>query len=167
MDVFKAINSRKSIRAFKSTPLKKEQINRILEAARLAPSAHNYQPWKFVLVKEDGLKKKLARACLNQTFIAEAPIVIVGTVDLLASEYALVDGAIALEHIVLQAEELGLGTCWIGAFDESKVKELLLIPKNYKVVGIIPVGEKNEKPFPSPRKELKEIVFENYFNKKS
>ena len=140
-----------------------------MEAARLAPSAHNAQEWKFIVVKDTQKKKKLAEAALNQDFIAEAPVVIAAvslnpeaqsTSDVPA--YA-VDLAIAVDHMTLQAVEENLGSCWIGAFDQEKVREILEIPENYKVVILLPLGFPADRAGPKIRKTIEEIVsFEKF-----
>lgn len=164
MDVSEAIKQRRSVRAYKSKQVPEEKLQKVLNAARLAPSAHNAQDWKFVVVKDEEKRKKLAEAASDQEFIAQAPIII-AAVSLNPKEimgcdvpsYA-VDLAIAVDHITLQAIEEGLGTCWIGAFSQDKVKEILNIPKNYKVVVLLPLGFPADTPSPKIRKELNEIV---------
>jgi len=164
MEVFEAIKKRRSVREFKADPVPEEKLKRILEAARLAPSAHNEQEWKFIVVRDFEKRKKLAKAALNQDFIAQAPLVIVALstnpTHIMTNEvpaYA-VDLAIAIEHMVLQAVEEGLGTCWIGAFSQKEVKEILEIPKEYKVVTLMPLGFPADSPRKKIRKKLEEIV---------
>jgi nitroreductase len=139
---------------------------RVLEAARLAPSGSNRQPWKFIIVKDKALKEKLAQASAGQFFMAEAPIIIVGC-GFPDNCYAhmgrymkswSVDVTIALEHLILQAQEEGLGTCWIGSFEEEEVKAILNIPENVKVLALTPLGYPEEiTPFRG-RKSLDEII---------
>ncbi|MFQ6083719.1 MAG: nitroreductase family protein [Candidatus Aminicenantia bacterium] len=166
MSVLDAIRKRKSVRKYKSDPIPEDILLKVLEAARLAPSAKNLQPWKFILIKDEELKMKLAEACLRQYFITKAPVIIVacGFPD---NCYAYqgrymkswpIDVAIAFEHLVLQAAEEGLGTCWIGAFEEDKVKEILGIPENVKVVALTPLGYPDEQPRDRRRKSLEEII---------
>jgi len=169
MDVAEAIKKRRSVRSYKPDLIPEESLKKILEAARLAPSGHNAQEWKFIVVKDTQKKKKLAEAALNQDFIAEAPVVIAAvslnpeaqsTSDVPA--YA-VDLAIAVDHMTLQAVEENLGSCWIGAFDQEKVKNILEIPKNYKVVILLPLGFPTNKPGSKIRKTIEEIVsFEKF-----
>jgi len=173
MDVFKAIKTRQSVRSYKVTPVPEEKLKKILEAARLAPSAHNEQEWKFIVVKDTRKRQQLAEAALKQEHIAEAPVVIVAVATdpehILSSgvpAYAL-DLAIAVEHMALQAVEEGLGTCWIGAFNQEKVKEVLSIPKQCKVVVLMSFGFPADKPREKVRKNLKEIVsYENFKGRK-
>ncbi len=169
MEVFNAIQNRRSVRSYKTDLVPEEKLDKILEAARLAPSAHNEQEWKFVVVKDFAKRKKLAEAALGQDFITEASVVIVAVAtepeQVLASgvpAYAL-DLAIAVEHMVLQAVEEGLGTCWIGAFNQKEVKEILGIPEEFKVVALLPLGYPADKPKPKSRKKLEEITCEDTF----
>jgi len=163
MDVYQAIKTRYSCRSYKVEPVPEEKLNKVLEAARLAPSAHNEQEWKFIVIKDAKKREQLAEAA-GQSFIAEAPVIIVAVATdpehVLSSgvpAYA-VDLAIAIEHMALQATEEGLGTCWIGAFDQEEVKGVLGISEEYKVVALMPLGFPADKPRPKSRKSLEEIV---------
>jgi nitroreductase len=159
MEVFGAIRTRRSIRKYKSEPIPEEKLRTILEAARLAPSAGNRQPWRFIVIQNTERKKALAKVANNQTFLdASAIIVATGDPDVSARWYEK-DPMIALEHIVLAATALGYGTCWIGAFDEDAIKHLLKIPANVKVIALLPIGIPDETPAPRPRKEFSEIFF--------
>lgn len=171
MSVLEIIRRRRSIRKYKGDSIPEDILWRVLEAARLAPSGKNLQPWKFIVVRDPLLKEKLVEACLGQKFIAQAPLIIVAC-GFPENCYARmgrymkswpVDVAIALEHLVLQAEEEGLGTCWIGAFEEDKVKSLLHIPEEAKVLALTPLGYPDESPPPRGRKPLAEIIsFDKY-----
>jgi len=163
MDVAEAIKKRWSVRAYKSTPVPEESLKRVLEAARIAPSAHNAQGRKFIVVKDSQKRKQLAEAA-NQSFIGEAPVIIIGVAldpeNILSSEiptYA-VDLAIAIDHITLVAVEEELGTCWIGAFSQEEVKRVLKIPEQYKVVALLPLGFPADKPTAKIRKSIEEII---------
>lgn len=167
MKVMEAIAERRSIRSFSSKPVEEDKLLRVLEAGRLAPSARNMQDWKFVVVKDPGLRRRLAEAARNQEFVGQAPIVIVacGTSDYVMTCGQLtypIDVAISADHMALAAVEEGLGTCWIGAFYEDKVKELLGIPQAIRVVALLPLGYPAEttraESEPKPRKPLEEIV---------
>jgi len=140
----------------------------ILEAARLAPSGNNRQPWRFIVVRDPERKEMLARATDNQTFVADADVVIVAVSDPSLSFKPkagrtrvphIQDPMIAVEHMVLAATALGYGTCWIGAFDEKKVKSLLKVPERFTVIALLPIGVPDESPPPKPRKEIREIAF--------
>ncbi|MEM1565975.1 MAG: nitroreductase family protein [Candidatus Bathyarchaeia archaeon] len=145
MDVFEAIQARRSIRAYESTPVPKEKLEKILEAARLAPSAGNVQPWHFIVVTDYDKRAKLARAPFAG-FLKEAPVVIVGCGDQKASpKWFMVDVAIAMQNMVLTATSEGLGTCWVGSFDENEVREMLKVPENYRVVALLVLGYPRKK----------------------
>lgn len=163
MDVFDTIKDRRSIRTYKGESIPQDKLEKLLEAARLAPSAANRQNWKFIVVDDEQIKKQLVAASNNQAFVGTASHIIAGIGDP-AQKWHQVDLAIALEHIVLEAVELGLGTCWIGAFDEAAVKNLLKIPQDRKVVALLTVGVPAESPGARPRKALEEIVSYNEYS---
>jgi len=145
MEVFEAVQKRRSIRAYESTPVPKAVLEKILESARLAPSAGNVQPWHFIVVTDAGKRERLAESILVR-FLKEAPVVIVGCGDQKASpKWFMVDVAIAMQNMVLTATSEGLGTCWIGIFNESKVKELLKIPERFRVIALLALGYPREK----------------------
>ena len=164
MDVSTAISQRKSMRAYKETDVEEDKLKKILEAARLSPSASNRQKWKFIVVKNKETRKKLAIAAFNQSFIGDAPVVIVAcgtdakTVMLCGQPAYTVDVSIACAFMILQAYELGLGTCWIGAFKEDEVKKILKIPESVRVVAMTPLGYPNQPPSQRSRKSLDQIV---------
>ena len=169
MDVFAAISQRSSVRAYKAKDIEEDKLKRILEAARLSPSASNRQEWKFIVVTNKETKKKLAQAAFGQFFIGEAPIVIVacGTeskaIMSCGQPTHTVDVSIACAYMILQAYELGLGTCWIGAFKEDETKKILKIPEHVRVVAMTPLGYPDEPPSEKSRKRLDEIIcFEKY-----
>jgi nitroreductase len=164
MDVFTAISQRCSVRAYKATDVEEDKLKKILEAARLSPSASNRQDWKFIVVKNRETKKKLAKAAFGQFFIAAAPVVIVAcgtepkTMLACGQPAHTVDVSIAFAYMILQAYELGLGTCWIGAFSEDETKEILNIPEQIRVVAMTPLGYPDQPPSPKSRKALDQIV---------
>jgi nitroreductase len=169
MDVFTAISQRRSVRAYKDTDIGEDKLKKILEAARLSPSSSNRQEWKFIVVKNKGTGKKLANAAFGQSFIGEAPVVIVACATESKSIMACgqpaytVDVSIACAFMILQAYELGLGTCWIGAFKEDEVKKILKIPEHVRVVAMTPLGYPNQPPSQKSRKGFDQIVcFEKY-----
>ncbi len=164
MELHEAIRNRYSVRSYRDRPVEQEKLERILEAARLAPSGSNRQPWKFVVVRDAETRKKLVPACCDQAFVGQAPVVIAG-VGLLADRMMRcdvpgdpVDVAIALEHIALAATAEGLGTCWIGAFFQDKVRQVLGVPEGAKVIEVMTLGYPADKPKPKSRKPLSEIV---------
>ncbi len=164
MNVFQAIKSRRSIRSFSDRKIEDDKLKKVLEAGRLAPSAGNMQEWKFVVIRDQETKEKLATAANNQRFVAKADVIIVGCateVDeiMTCGQYTYpIDLAISMDHMSLQAVEEGLGTCWIGAFKEDEVKSILGIPKKIRVVELMPLGYPLHVPEPRERKTLNEIV---------
>ena len=163
MDLMQAIRARRSIRNFLDKYVEEELLLAVLEAGRLAPSARNMQDWRFIVVRDAATRSLLAKAARDQQFVGQAPVVIAacGTSDLVMTcgqpAYAI-DVAIALDHMTLAAASLGLGTCWIGAFYEDKVKEILGVPPEIRVVALLPLGYPAEEPGPRGRKSLDEIV---------
>lgn len=147
MDVMDAIQARKSVRAFLDQTVEDEKLDAVLKAARLAPSAANLQEWRFVIVREPETRKKLAAVAGGQAFVAEAPVIIVACAETDGQVMRWggppcyqIDVAIALDHISLAAVDLGLGSCWIGLFDEKKVKEILHIPTEIRVMVLMLLG---------------------------
>jgi nitroreductase len=168
MDVFETIKGRRSIRAYRDIEVPQEIVEKLIEAARWAPSAGNIQPWEFIIVRNPETKRRLAEAALGQSFIEEAPVVIVVCADEERSArgygtrgrtlYCIQDTAAAIQNIHLAAYALGLGTCWVGAFKEDEAREILNIPGGVRPVAIIPVGYPAESPSPRSRRPLKEII---------
>ena len=162
MEFMEVIKKRRSIRRYKPTPVPEDILTKILEAARLAPSAGNRQPWHFIVVRDDEKKKQLGIS----EWAAEAPIVIVGCVDtkIRPEPTCIVDLSIAFEHIVLAATNFGLGTCWIGRLNvDDTIKRALGIPEHVKVVAVTPLGYPDETPGPKDRRSLSEIVHYDKF----
>ena len=164
MDLYEAIKSRCSVRSYLNKPVEQEKLDRILDAARRAPSGSNRQPWKFVVVRDAEMRKKLVPACSNQEFVGQAPVVIAG-VGLMPDRIMScgvpgdpVDVAIALEHVALAATAEGLGTCWIGSFHQDQIRALLGVPVNAKVIEVMALGYPADHPRPKTRKPMKELV---------
>jgi nitroreductase len=164
MELKEAIRKRQSIRDYEDKEVPDDKLTSVLEAARLAPSASNRQPWKFIVVREHDRRLELARAANGQSFVGQAPVIIVAVATNV--EHVMpcgvpshpVDLAIAVDHMTLAAADEGLGTCWIGAFSQQRVKEVLGIPEKYRVVTLLPLGfPRREREFKS-RKALEEIV---------
>jgi len=164
MDVIDAIKNRISVRKYLDKDVEEEKLNEVLEAGRLAPSASNRQEWRYIVVRDKSTRKKLVEAANNQSFVGEAPVVIVCCAE--TDEHIMscgekcypIDLAISIDHMTLRAVELGLGTCWIGAFNQDKVKKLLGIPDKIRVVNLLPLGYPAEKKNTKIRKPLTEIV---------
>jgi len=166
MDVVDAIQQRFSVRKFKSYELEDSKLDRVMEAARLAPSARNLQEWRFVVVRDAQMREALSDAANGQQFVAQAPAVIVACA--VTDEHVMscglqcfpIDVSIAMAYITLQAVEEGLGTCWVGAFNADKVADLLGIPKDVIVVGLMPIGYPDAEAPPKKRMSLGEIMME-------
>ena len=175
----RVLGGRRSIRRFLPTPVEPEKLRACLEAARIAPSAHNVQPWRFIVVDDPGLKDRLATAAFSgiysgSKFAARAPVLLVllarpgkATVRLgsliQGVPYYLLDIGIAGEHVVLQAEELGLATCWMGWFDYRKARKVLDIPRMFKLVAMMPLGYAEKRPQREPPRRAYEGIVS--FNK--
>ncbi|MEA1905220.1 MAG: nitroreductase family protein [Candidatus Hadarchaeota archaeon] len=168
-----AIKQRRSVRRFKSDPVKEEDLRKILDAARWAPSAGNMQPLELVVVKDEEAKQRLARASPDHSFIAEASVVIVVCANVPrttrryghrgARLYVVQDTAAAAQNIHLAAYSLGYNTCWVGAFDDEEVARVIRVPDSVRPMTIIPLGRPAEEPHPPSRLPLDEIVHENHF----
>ncbi|MBN2375406.1 MAG: nitroreductase family protein [Sedimentisphaerales bacterium] len=148
MDVHQAIQIRRSVRAYEDRPINADSYQKLLDALRFAPSACNIQPWRFLLIEDKQLRLKVATAAKKQLWMAQAAVTVVAC-GYPQDAYKTMGGygnsvdidlAIALDHLSLAATAEGLGTCWIGAFDENAVKEILQIPAEAKVVAMMPVG---------------------------
>ena len=158
LDTIRTILERRSIRSYKPERMPDEDLRAILEAGRQAPSGGNRQPWHFVVVKEASLKEQVATACSGQLWMAQAGVVIAAVgLPAAGGKFFLIDTAIALQNMILAAHSLGYGTCWIGSFDEAKVKELLGVPGDARVVCLTPVGVPAEAPEARPRKQMAEV----------
>jgi nitroreductase len=164
MDVIEVIRARRSIRSYADRQVERDKIERLLEAARLAPSASNRQEWRFVVVTHPDRRKALAKAAADQEFVGQAPVVIAacaehdGHVMRCGQLCYPIDVAIAVDHMTLQAAAEGLGTCWIGAFYEDQVKEILGIPAEIRVVELLTVGYAAGPPGPLSRLPIERIA---------
>ena len=163
MTVKEAIRKRKSIRKFNAGSLTEEQLRTLMEAAQWAPSASNMQPYEFIIVKDDKLKAELSSKGSMQRFITSAAVIFVGIGDPKREKWYKIDIAIAMEHMALQAAELGLGSCWIGAFDEQKVKEVLKVPTDKQVIAFLPIGIPGEDPPARPRKSFDNLFYTDFY----
>jgi len=144
MEVFDAIERRKSVRAFDHKPIPEDVLMKILEAGRIAPSASNIQPWHFVVVR-DQKKREALSSGKYAGFLKESPVVIVGCGDKKKSpKWNIIDVTIALENMVLAATGEGVGTCWIGSFDEEEVRRVVNVPPSCQVVAMLAVGYPRE-----------------------
>lgn len=169
MDLFQAIVDRRSIRKYQERPVEEEKLRQILGAARLAPSWKNMQCWRFLVIADAAKRARLLEAFPEENpgrkALAQAPLVILVCADPAESgvengiEYYIADTAIAFEHLCLAAQAIGLGTCWLGWYDEARLKEAAGVPAHFRVVGVTPLGYPDQEPKARPRKELSEIAY--------
>ena len=168
MEFEELVKVRRSIRAFQPRPVEEEKLRKILIAANLAPSAGNLQAYEIYVVKDREIKRKLAKAALDQDFIAEAPVVLVFCANPLRSAvrygkrgerlYCVQDATIATTFAMLMATNLGLGNVWVGAFDDDRVSEILKLPRFLKPIAILPIGYPAENPEFTGRRRLEDLV---------
>jgi len=173
MELVEAIKDRRSIRAFKKQDVSQEAIDKLVEAALLAPSAGNAQSWAFVLVKDQATKLALSKAALGQRMVAEASVVFVVCADEKRAQqsygergrmlYCIQDTAAATQNILLTACSLGLGACWVGAFREEAVRKIVNTPEEMRPVAMIPVGYPDESPPARSRRPASEVVYNESF----
>ena len=169
MELKEVIEKRESVRAYLDKPVPEEKLRNVLEAARLAPSANNIQPIKLVVVRDSNRRAELAKAADQQSFVGEAPVVIAAIAT--DTEHVMscgipsypVDIAIAVDHMTLAAVDEGLGTCWIGAFSQEKVRQILHIPHKYSIVALLTLGFLGKENNVKHRKSLDEIVCYEHF----
>lgn len=169
MDFFQTISERRSIRKYQETPVEAEKLRQILDAARLAPSWKNMQCWRFLVIGDAAKKARLVDAFPADNpgckALVQAPLVILVCADPDESgvengiDYFVADTAIAFTHLCLAAQALGLGTCWLGWYDEEKLKAAAGVPEHFRVVGVTPLGYPDQEPKARPRKELSEIAY--------
>jgi nitroreductase len=173
VDVQEAIKGRRSVRSFIKKSVSSKLVEELIAAACMAPSAGNIQPWEFVVVRKEEIKKKLAEAALGQSFVEDAPVVIAVCANQERSSqrynlrgktlYCIQDTAAATQNILLAAYSYGLGTCWIGAFEEDQVRAVLKIPPRTRPVAIVPVGYPAESTSLRRKRPISEIVhYETY-----
>ena len=175
-NMLKEIFSRKSVRSYINKPVDDGKIIQLIESARLAPSGSNTQPWNFIIVKSNDLKEKISKADGNQIWMKSAPVFIVCVADIksrikdeaeiiLTEESSLPelkqiirDTAIAIEHILLEAENLGLSSCWTAYFVQDDIRPILNIPKDKYVVGVVTIGYSEEIIKPASRRTLESMI---------
>ena len=165
MDFYKLINTRRSVRRYGSRQVEEEKINRILDAARIAPSAANRQPWHFIVVRDAKQKQEIGKAYGKEWFLT-APVLICACGESAKAWSRSFDGkihmdvdiAIAMDHLILAATEEGLGTCWICAFDPKIARKVLDLPAGIEPIALTPIGYADDEPVPKARKKLEEIV---------
>jgi nitroreductase len=159
MDTIEAILSRRSVRQYKDEPVAADDLNAMLECARQAPSAGNRQPCHLAVVTDRRLRRRIADACHNQSWMGDASAIVVGLGEPgLSERWYEVDTAIAMENLVLAATSLGYATCWVGACDEQHVKDILDVPEQMRVVVLVTVGHSDQKPQARPRRDLADFA---------
>ncbi len=164
MDFFKCVESRRSIRAFRRDPIEADRLEAILEAGRLAPTACDYQPFRFVVIETKGREQELRKIYDKDWFVAAPVILLVCSLPGEAwsrkdgKNYADVDATIAMDHMILAASAFGLGSCWVGAFDPSAAREVLKLGAEWEPLAFAPIGYPMESPAPRPRKAMAELV---------
>jgi len=168
VELLDIIKNRRSIRKYYKEDIPTEDLYKILEAARWAPSAGNLQPWEFIIIKNDTIKEKIASAAYGQYWITEAPIIIIACTDIYRTAsvygrrgkdlYCIQDVAAAIQNILLMAHYMGYGTCWVGAFNEEEISSILSLPEHVRPLAIIPIGKPREKPAPRKRRPLHDII---------
>ncbi|MDD7794754.1 nitroreductase family protein [Clostridium sp. 'White wine YQ'] len=172
--MIKEIEVRRSIRKYIDKPVEDEKINEILESARLAPSGNNTQPWHYIVVKSEEMRQRIMEASHNQKWMMTAPVFIVSVADVRCRikediridddssedevKRIIRDTAISTGYMLLQANNLGLGVCWVAEFTQEEIRPVLNIPSDKYVVGVITVGYSDEAPKPRPRKNIEDIV---------
>jgi len=172
MEIIDTIKTRRSIRNFKDTPVEKEKLDQVLEAGIMAPSAKNYQSWEFIVVKDSDKIKNISISSTGRCRFEGVPVMIAvcsdmtrvaGSTEERRNRFSIQDCAAATQNILLAAHSLGLGTCWVGSYDETLVREELNIPGHLRLLTLIPVGYPAEQPLAPERKPLNEVVHEEEF----
>lgn len=174
--MIKEIEMRRSIRKYSNRPIEDEKINALLESARLAPSGNNTQPWHYIIVKSEEMRQKVVEASHNQKWMLTAPVFIVCVADVRCRikedidvylddnspqdevKRIIRDTSISVGYMLLEANSLGLGVCWVAEFTQEEIRPVLGIPSDKYVVGVITVGYPDENPKARPRKKLEDIV---------
>jgi nitroreductase len=179
MNFFDVIRTRRSVRSYRPDPIPEDVLDRVLEAVRIALSASNRQPWRFIIVKDEATKQKIITACYGQSWVAEAPVIVVACGNdkifdhgnnhggYMGNMSMIVDTSIAFTHLILAARVEGLGTCWIGWFSNDQLKKILNVPGDWDIVALTPLGfpSVGDAAFrePGSRKPLKKIVSTDRF----
>jgi len=175
MDFYKVIENRTSNKTYKSTPIPTEKLDKIINAALMAPSWKNKTCYRFIFINEQNIREQISNTIINKTdktsnALKQAPIIAVIVADPSESgdvdnkSYFMLDCGIAMEHLVLAATNEGYGTCWIGSFEEEAVRKILNIPEKFKVVAMTPIGETNEDDEHYPPKDISQHIYYNSWN---
>lgn len=167
MDILNIIKSRRSIRKYKKEKLKQEEILKIVEAGRWAPSASNNQPWRFILVQDEKIIEKIGDACkilIINDFVKNSPLIIVIYTEK-KHRWVDIDCGMCAQNMMLEAYSLGIGSCFIGAFRERKIREVLNIPEDKNIIGLITFGYIDEEKEPPPRLSIEDLVKYEVYSK--
>ena len=167
MDIIEVIKTRRSVRKYKPDPISEEEINKILEAGRWAPSADNSQPWRFIILRSQEVRKKLADTLTWGRFLSQAPLGIAVTINPRASNHPVEDGAAATQNMLLEAHSLGLGACWVGTYgsgNEASAKKVLNVPQDERLLSAIAIGHPAESP-QKTRRKLDEVTFTDRYGR--
>ncbi|MBS3102227.1 nitroreductase family protein [Candidatus Woesearchaeota archaeon] len=169
MDVFECIRTRRSVRKFKDKQVPWDNVVTIMQAGKYAPSAGNLQNWKFIIVKSDAKRKAIAKACLDQEWMETAPVYIVLVGEPEKAEryygargrrlYTIQAIAASIQNMLLTAHSLGLGSCWVGAFDEDEIRRILLLPEVVDVHAVVVIGYADEKPEMPPKYRIEHMMY--------
>lgn len=164
MEFQELITKRYSVRAYKPDPVAEETLQKVLDAARLAPTAHNFQPFQLVVLHTAGREEELKRI-YERNWLSQAPVIVVvcavyegAWLRMDKKNYAEVDATIAMDHLILAATALGLGTCWIAAFNPEELRALLKLPDGVEPIALTPIGYAANQPREKNRKPLSELV---------
>ncbi len=167
--------NRRSIREYDDRPVSEDDVLKIINAGRWAPTAGNSQEIRYIVVRKKFIKERLAQAAFGQDWMVKAPVIIAVCANLeileakygeMAYRYALCDGGAAIENMLLMATELGLGSCWVGAFDSEKVRTILGVPKHVKVIGLVTIGHYSKSVRIPIRRGLHDLIFYEMWGKK-
>lgn len=176
MELFEALKNRRSIRRFRDKPVPDEALYKVIEAGTWAPSAHNKQPWHFIVIRDKNSLESIAEKSKYAKFLPQVPVAIVVCAEFTYKRncpeekglayFSIQDSAAAIENILLAAYGMGLGTCWVGDFNETLLRPMLEIPAEYNAVGIIALGypEAEINPKMPQRKSLEEVVHHEKWN---
>lgn len=168
-DILHIITSRRSVRNYKKEKIKDEEVQKILEAGRWAPSASNNQPWRFIVINDDNQIKKIGEVTKILTinnFVANSPLIIIIYTER-RHRWVDLDCGMCAQNMMLEAHSLGIGSCFIGAFRENKIKEIVNLPQDYYIVGLITFGYPEGEARPKERIELYQLVKYNYYSKEN
>lgn len=165
MSIVDLILKRRSVRRYAKKRVAEEVLSKVLEAGRQAPSADNVQPWHFIVLKDSSIREKMSRGRYN-SFVKDSAFTIVGcgyVGDVDGRRWSTIDTTIALQNMVIAAWVQGVGSCWIGDFQEEEAKKLLGIPKDWKIVALVSFGYPTDQPRERQKKPLEEIIGYNKF----